>query len=263
MSEYNRDEEISRLKKEIARLESLNKPITKVQLSRAELIALSLKGESKSVMKIVHLLNTNTRKWQIAKQMVESIIAISPHEYGALNYNPKLECWDLFIKEEALNRVLNKQMVDLNDHPIKLALWSRNQVISMQFYLMDYAIRIDKDPRIKSRLINQTARQLKKALQEQNQDKLVDLFNLNLENASESKLNNSFYSIFNVFKNSIKYNNEIIKSHKNTIENKIILKAIKNKTSEIPGFYSRKDLKNLKKKLQSNSSRNNTTGAGT
>jgi hypothetical protein len=56
-------------------------------------------------MKIVHLHNTNTRKWQVNKQMVETVLAIGPQEYGELNYNPKLECWDLFITQEALNRV--------------------------------------------------------------------------------------------------------------------------------------------------------------
>jgi hypothetical protein len=37
--------------------------------------------------------------------MVETVLAIGPQEYGELNYNPKLECWDIFITQEALNRV--------------------------------------------------------------------------------------------------------------------------------------------------------------
>jgi hypothetical protein len=42
------------------------------------------------VMKIVHLHNTNTRKWQVAKQMLETVLEIGLQEYEALNYNPKL-----------------------------------------------------------------------------------------------------------------------------------------------------------------------------
>jgi|688.fasta_scaffold2615543_1 hypothetical protein len=74
----------------------------------------------------------------------------------------------------------------------------------MQFYLMYYAVRIDKGPRIESRLINQTARQLKRALQDKNQDKLAEIFVSSPNNQNESKINNSFYyPNFNFLKNKI------------------------------------------------------------
>jgi hypothetical protein len=113
---------------------------------------------------------------------------------------------------------------------------------------MNYAVRIDKDPRIKSRLIDKTTRQFKRALQDQNQDKLAGIFGSSLNNQNESKINNSFYyPNCNFLKNKIIRKDMINMSHRNSKGNSIILRAIKNNFSEIPGFYSRKTLMFLKR----------------
>lgn len=128
---------------------------------------------------------------------------------------------------------------------------------------MDFATRIEKDPKIKSRLVNQTARLLKKALRDQNEEQLNEIFFICSSKQFERKINNSFYSTFNFILNNIDNNFDIKKSQSKSNVNHLIHNTINSKASEIPGFYSRKELKVLRKKHKSKGTCNNNAGAKT
>ena len=125
--------------------------------------------------------------------MVETIFTISSLGYGAQNFNPRCECWDLLINYEALDKAFIAQDNLPQDCPIKIMTWSSREVMSHQFYLMDYAKGIIKNPKIKNKAVIPTMKSLKKSLEEQDWESVADLFGLSLVKL-QKELNNSNHS---------------------------------------------------------------------
>ena len=185
-----------------------------------ELLSKCSKAEEQT-FKVCKIPGIRSQSFIDARGIIEQILEVPKTQYGALKFDQQSRSWLLAIEAKQARRLLATDLESAK-HNARLEPMTCEEIGSQQFKLFKYAEDIVKNPRIKSKAINTTFKNLKSSLVAKDAHGINQIFNL-----EENHFNTLFYAYFNRKRISCKVTgNKPVQNHRRKFE---------------PGFFTRED----------------------